>query len=143
MRPLADILAGLPATVQERQYARSWPLLPLSVAVLSLFWLLSAAIAVVSYQAAVEVLSSRGMGGGLAAVAVSLGIIADTVLGLMVLIRRMARLACLGMVAVSVAYLLFGSLLTPDIWADPLGPYVKVLPGIVLALATWVWLEDR
>lgn len=47
------------------------------------------------------------------------------------------------MVALSAAYLA-GSLVTaPDLWVDPLGPMLKVLPGMVLVLWVWLFLEDR
>ena len=57
--------------------------------------------------------------------------------------RRSAQVALLGMVAVSAAYLLGGTLLRPDLWADPLGPFVKILPGAVLALAALAILDER
>ena len=38
-------------------------------------------------------------------------------------------------VAVSLAYLAGGTLIAPELWADPLGPLVKVVPAIVLTVA--------
>ena len=32
---------------------------------------------------------------------------------------------------------------TPTLWSDPLGPFIKVLPSIVLALVTLALLEER
>ncbi|MDB2408109.1 NAD(P)H-binding protein [Jannaschia sp.] len=40
LRSLDQMLAAMPATVQERWFARLWPLVPVAVAVLSVFWLL-------------------------------------------------------------------------------------------------------
>ena len=64
-------------------------------------------------------------------------------LGAAVLVRRHARAACLGMIALSFGYLLAGSWLTPWLWADPMGPFVKVLPGMLLAAAVHALLEPR
>ena len=71
------------------------------------------------------------------------GAFADIALGLMVLWRRWARVACLGMIALSLGYLVAGTIWTPDLWADPLGPFVKVLPGILAAWVLHSILESR
>jgi hypothetical protein len=47
------------------------------------------------------------------------------------------------MAAVTVLYIAAGSILAPVLWLDPLGPFVKTLPALVLALATAVLLEER
>eukprot|EP00903_Cladosiphon_okamuranus_P000780 g778.t1 len=134
IKSLEATLAAMPATAQERTFARLYLLLPLSIATLSLFWFLSGLIGLLSFTDAKAVLTDRGGSAGFASVAVIGGVIADMVLGAGVLVRRWTRLACLGMIAVSAAYLFFGTLLAADLWADPLGPFVKVLPATVLAL---------
>lgn len=140
-RALTETLADLPATVQERWFSRLFLLFPLVIATLSLFWLASGLIGLAQFPAAVEVLTSRGSSAGLAAVAVAAGIFLDLALGLMVLWRRGLRPACLGMIAVTLGYLGAGTLVAPDLWADPLGPFVKTLPAAVLALIPLA-LED-
>jgi hypothetical protein len=67
----------------------------------------------------------------------------DMALGVLVLVRSGMTLAALGMVATSLLYLVLGSLFAPDLWLDPLGPYLKVLPGIVLALVALAIAEER
>ena len=47
------------------------------------------------------------------------------------------------MIALSLAYLVGGTFAAPDLWLDPLGPFVKVLPGIGLALFVLGLMEDR
>lgn len=142
-RPLSATLADLPATRADRLAARAYLALPLAIATLALFWTASGLIALASPTAAEAILTSRGTDSGLAGLLVRGGAIADTVLGLLILWRPRAREAALGMVALSLAYLV-GSLLTaPDLWADPLGPMLKVLPGLVLALWVWLFLEER
>ncbi|ASP35363.1 SDR family oxidoreductase [Labrenzia sp. VG12] len=143
IKGLKATLAAMPATAQERAFARLYLLLPLAIASLSLFWFLSGVIGLLSFSEAKAVLTDRGGSAAFASVAVVGGAVVDMVLGAGVLVRRWTRLACLGMIAVSAAYLFFGTLLAADLWADPLGPFVKVLPAIVLALLVALLLEKR
>ncbi|EBV3599887.1 oxidoreductase, partial [Salmonella enterica subsp. enterica serovar Virchow] len=69
--------------------------------------------------------------------------LADIVLGVFVLVRRRSALALQGMVALSLLYLAAATLTAPSLWIDPLGPLVKVLPSIVMALVALATLEDR
>lgn len=117
--------------------------MPVLVAGLSLFWLASGLIGIVWNEDAVVVLTERGFAPSLAMAAVLGGAIADIALGAMVLWRRWARTACLGMIALCLGYLAAGTIWTPDIWADPLGPFVKVLPAILSAWALHSILESR
>jgi len=143
IRSLEKTLAAMPATAQERSFARLYLLLPASIAVLSLFWILSGLIGLWSFEDARDVLTERGVSAGIAAAAVTGGAIVDIALGAGVLVRRWTRAASLGMLAVCGAYLLFGTLLATDLWADPLGPFVKVLPAAMLALVVALLMERR
>ncbi len=141
-RPLAETLASTPATKADRLAARAYFALPLAIAILAVFWTLSGLITLAAPQSAETILTSRGTGEGLASHLVRWGALADVVLGLLILWRPKAAEAALGMAALSAAYLA-GSLVTaPDLWVDPLGPMLKVLPGMVLALWVWLFLED-
>ncbi len=71
------------------------------------------------------------------------GIAVDILLGAAILFRPTARLACIGMIGTSILYLVAGTVLTPALWLDPLGPFVKVLPATLLAAVTWAVLEER
>ena len=71
------------------------------------------------------------------------GSIMDIILALAILYRPWARMACFAMVGMTALYLVAGSVFTPALWLDPLGPFVKTLPAIVLALATAAVLEER
>ena len=51
--------------------------------------------------------------------------------------------AAIGMIGVTAAYLLAGTLFTPDLWLDPLGPFVKTLPAAVLALVALAIRDAR
>lgn len=141
-RPLADSLRHLPATRQERLFARAYLALPLAIGLLALFWCLSGVIALIERPRAEGLLTGRGVPAPLIALTVTGGAIADIALGLAILWRRWARPAAAGMVALSAAYLIGGTLVAPDLWADPLGPLAKVLPGMGLAAMVWLLLDE-
>jgi len=67
----------------------------------------------------------------------------DILLAGLVCLRRSAPLALKGMIVVSAAYLAGATLWRPDLWSDPLGPLVKVVPGAVLALALLGMMDER
>ena len=143
LRSLEETLRAMPATRQERAFSRLYLLLPATIAVLSLFWTLSGLIGFLSFGEAAAVLTDKGVSGSLAGTAVLGGAVIDIGLGLAILARKWTRPASLGMVVVSLAYLTGGSLVAPDLWADPLGPLVKVLPALMLALLPALLLERR
>jgi hypothetical protein len=118
-------------------------LLPFLVATLSAFWLVSGLVGLWRMDAAAAVLADTDLSGGTARALVLAGAVADMALGLLVLVRRLARPACLAMIALTLAYLVSGTVLTPHLWADPLGPFVKTIPAAMLALVAWTVLEPR
>ncbi len=140
---LEQTLAAMPATIQERWFASLALLMPVMVATLSLFWLLSGLIGALSVDRAAAVLPASVVSLQIAKMFVQGGIAVDIILGAAILHRSTARLACVGMIATSIVYLVAGSVLTPGLWLDPLGPFVKVLPATLLAAVTWVVLEER
>ncbi|RMC33716.1 SDR family oxidoreductase [Paracoccus alkanivorans] len=142
-RPLESTLSLLPATRQERLFARAYLVLPIAIATLALFWCLSGLITLFNPAQAVLVLTSRAVPAWLAELAVIGGAIADLFLGLAILWRRWTRPAALGMLCLSAAYLIGSVTFAPDLWADPLGPMVKVFPGMALAAMVWLLMEER
>ncbi|MEQ9258338.1 MAG: SDR family oxidoreductase [Roseovarius sp.] len=142
-RSLGETLARLPATRQERLFARAYFALPFAIATLALFWALSGLITLFDPPRAMELLTERGLPEALAGPVVLGGALADIALGVAILWRPWARGAALGMVGLSAAYMLGALFVAPDLWADPLGPMVKVFPGIALALLVWLLLEER
>jgi uncharacterized protein YbjT (DUF2867 family) len=143
-KALAEMLAGWPSGVQERWFARIYFVKPLAVATLAAFWLVSGAIGLtLGFDGALDLLTGAGLGDDAALLAVNAGGVTDIALGLALLVRRTARPAAIGMVAVSLAYLAGATVLTPFLWIDPLGPLVKVLPATVLALVVLAILDER
>jgi uncharacterized protein YbjT (DUF2867 family) len=136
---LNQTLARLPSTVQERWFARMYLLLPVIVAVLSAFWMVSGAIAFVALDAAA---AQSGLAARSARSIVAGGALIDVCLGAFILFRPWARAASWGMVIVGLGYLVVGSMARPDLWADPLGPLLKILPATVLAFVAATLLDS-
>ena len=143
MKSLEDTLSALPATMQERRFATTYLWMPVILAVLSLFWLATGIITLFNLDTAVAVLTPRGLSSGLATLLAVGGALADIVLGAAVLVRRWARKALWGMTALSAAYLVSGTLIAPELWADPLGPLLKILPIMALSLFALTLVGER
>lgn len=142
-RSFCETLKTIPSSVQERWFSRLYLILPVVIAILSVFWLVSGLIGLISTDAAVNVLTSRGSSSSFAHSAVMLGAAVDIAVGLAVLVRPWTRLACIGMIAVSISYLIGASFWAPDLWLDPLGPLVKVIPTMALPIFVMSVLEKR
>ncbi|HEX8665691.1 MAG TPA: SDR family oxidoreductase [Beijerinckiaceae bacterium] len=143
LAPLAETLRRMPSTVQERWFGRLFLMKPVAIGTLSLFWLASGAIGLIRLDAAAAVLSGRGVAPALAGAAAAGGAVLDLALGLAVLVRPSFKPAAAGMIVVTLAYLTGGTLVAPDLWLDPLGPYVKAVPAAVLALVALAVAEER
>lgn len=143
LRSLDQSLRDLPSTVQERWFARLHLLKPAVLGGLAAFWIASGLLGLAGFDAATAVLTSRGLSESHGALAVATGSVLDVALGLALLVRRSARPAALGMVVTGLGYLAAASALTPDLWLDPLGPLVKIVPATLLALVALALLEER
>lgn len=140
---LKDTLASMPARAEDRMSARISLVMPLLVATLSLFWLVSGLIGLFYATPAARVLQDVGWPYPLAVSSVVFWAIVDMVLGVAILFRKHSAMACWAMIAVSAIYLMASSLVTPHLWGDPLGPLVKILPAMALALVARITLETR
>ena len=47
------------------------------------------------------------------------------------------------MLFVTLAYLVAGTILTPQLWLDPLGPLLKIVPILIATLFTLAIVDDR
>ena len=139
---LDQTLAALPATSQERLYARAQLVFPLLLATLASFWIASGLIGLWRSGEAAQVLAKSPLASSAGWLALA-GAIADIAIGLALMHRRTTRAAAWCAVALSISYLALATIFTPDLWADPLGPLVKVFPGVALALAIAALAEDR
>jgi uncharacterized protein YbjT (DUF2867 family) len=143
-RSLPETLAGWPSGVQERWFARLYFLKPAALVGQIGFWLVSGVIGLTSgFSSAVEVLTSGGMATPLAKVIVAAGAVADIGVAAAACFRSGAPWALRGMMLLCALYLMGGSVLRPDLWLDPLGPFTKVIPVALLALMTLAVMDER
>ena len=143
MSSLDQTLGAMHPSAADRLSARLALLTPLIIATLSLFWCLSGLIALAGLDQASGVLEDAGWQAALARRSVVFWAVVDLALGVAILIRKFARLACWAMVGTSIFYLISSSVYVPQLWLDPLGPLLKILPAILLALVARVVLENR
>lgn len=143
IKDFEQTLAGIPSTLQERWFARLYLLMPCLVIGLSMFWLVSAGVAIFHVERAAAVVPPDRLAPEISRWLVYSGVALDAILGMGILFRRTAVFACVGMAMTCAAYLVLGTVLTPLLWLDPLGPFVKVLPAALLALVTIPMLQDR
>jgi len=136
-------MLALPATLQERWFARLTLALPVMVAILSLFWLSSGLVGIWSMDQAAAALPADSVPPAAAYGLVLAGAAVDLALGAAILYRPWARRACFAMIAVTLAYLSAGTVLTPELWLDPFGAFVKAIPAATLAWVASLVLEER
>jgi len=142
--PLAAALAKEPASVQERRFARLYFLKPVVIAVLACFWIGTGVISLgPGWAQGLQYLRDAGAPDGLAQAAAIAGALADIMIGLGLAFRRTARGALLAAIALSIGYMIAGTLVLPRLWLDPLGPMLKIWPIIALSLVALATVEDR
>lgn len=139
---LSETLRDIPSTRQERLSARASLVYPVLVIVLSIFWIVSGLIGFFKVPAATAVLSDA-LPHSMAIGAVIGGSFADIIVGSLIAFRPTIRRGCVASLLLAGAYLVSSAFLTPALWADPLGPMIKVFPAIALALAVMALSEDR
>jgi uncharacterized protein YbjT (DUF2867 family)/uncharacterized membrane protein len=142
LKTLSETLRSLPSTMQERVSARATLAFSILVLTLAAFWIASGVIGFWRADDAARVLD------GVVAPAVAMALVLgggalDVLIGLGLLVRKYTRTAALAAIAVSLGYLASGTALTPHLWADPLGPLVKIFPAMALALAVAALAEER
>ena len=141
---LDAILDQRPATLQDRWFSRLYFLKPAAIACLAGFWIISGAVAIgPGWSDAQAVLAKAGVSSTLAILTTAAGAFVDIALGIAVAIRSTARAALLGMLVVCGLYLLLGTILAPDLWLDPLGRLVKIVPILLLIAFALAVLEER
>ncbi|MER9918638.1 MULTISPECIES: SDR family oxidoreductase [unclassified Mesorhizobium] len=140
---LTSALRLNPATVQERWFAGLYFVKPALFVVLPLFWIMTGIISLTAgWRSGVDLLIGTAAG-PLAEPAVVAGALADIAVGALVAWRPTSRLGLFGAIAVSLFYATAGSILRPDLWLEPLGPLIKILPILVLHFAALAILEER
>lgn len=139
LAPLAAILAANPAGVQDRIAARLFLLMPILILSLAALWIGSGIVGLLQSGPAAALIG----GGKAAETLVRICALIDLLLGGAILIRTYARVAALLMAAMSLAYLVAGTVITPHLLLDPLAPLLKIIPTIALALVAAAILDRR
>jgi uncharacterized protein YbjT (DUF2867 family) len=141
---LSEFFASEPASVQERWFARMYLLKPVTYIVLCLFWTSTACVSLgPGWDYGVGLMREGGVEGTAAALTVVAGALADLIIGLAIAYRPSSRYGLYAAIAISFSYAIIGTLLVPRLWADPLGPMLKIWPIIVLHFVALAILEDR
>jgi nucleoside-diphosphate-sugar epimerase len=141
---LETAIARLPATVQERWFARLYLVKAVVLSSLVIFWAASGLIALtVAFGAATAILTSHGFPPALARAITVLSCLGDIGVGVAIAIRKACRLGLLTGIAISLFYMIGAAVLAPDLWIEPLGALVKTAPAIALMLAALAILDDR
>lgn len=146
MRPrdLAAALASEPASVQERWFARLYALKPLIFGVFGLFWIVTGIISLgPGWDIGMSYVREGGLGENFASLTVIAGALADTVIGIAILWRPASRYGLWAALIISLTYVVIGTALVPRLWADPLGPMLKIWPVLMLNLVAMAIREDR
>ncbi len=133
-RTPAAALAGAPASVQDVWHARLWFVRPVAILALGLFWLLTGLITFgPGWGRALAVLQEGGYGDWAVPIA-GWGAALDVALGLALFVRPWTGRVAVVMVLATVGYLIAATVSLPHYWADPLGPWLKVVPMMALCL---------
>ncbi|WP_271898307.1 SDR family oxidoreductase [Candidatus Phyllobacterium onerii] len=140
---LSVALAVNPATVQDKWFANLYFIKPAIFIVLPFFWIMTGIISLTTgWQSGLQLLVGTAVS-ALAAPLVIAGALADAIIGILIAIRKTARLGLWGAICICVFYILTGTVLRPDLWNEPLGPLMKILPILLLHLAALAILEER
>lgn len=140
---LADALAGEPATIQDKWFARLYLIKAIVFTVLPAFWIGTGVISLTrGYPTGVDLM--RGAGAGyLSGPAVIAGALADVAIGIAIAWRPLTRYGLYAALALSMFYIVAGTILRPDLWTEPLGPLLKIVPILVLHLIALAILDER
>jgi uncharacterized protein YbjT (DUF2867 family) len=143
-KTLAEFFAAEPASVQERWFARMYFLKPAVYVVLSLFWVSTAFVSLgPGWNYGVDLLREGGTEGTVAALTIVAGALADLAIGLAIAYRPLSRFGLYAAIGISLTYAAIGTVLVPRLWADPLGPMLKIWPIIVLHFVALAIADDR
>ena len=141
---LGEILRNLPATVQEKWFARLYLIKAFVLAALVGFWVISGLIALtVAFDAANAILTAHGWPPAPARAVTVVSSLADISVGVAIAIRKSSRMGLWAGVVLSIGYMLGATVLTPELWVEPLGALVKTGPAIVLMMVALAIAEER
>lgn len=143
-KSLSEFFASEPASVQERWFAQMYLLKPAVFIVLCLFWISTAIVSFgPGWGYGIGLMNEGGVEGAVATLVVIAGALADLAIGVAIGYRRTSRYGLYAAIGISVAYAIIGTILVPRLWADPLGPMLKIWPIIILHFVALAIVDDR
>ncbi|WP_417482530.1 NAD(P)H-binding protein [Maricaulis sp.] len=143
-RGFDDYLASAPAGLQDRWHARLGFARPIARWVLGLYWLATGILSLtIAHDHAYSVLQAAGYSPAMQAFLLWFGSAFDIAMGLAMLAKWRVRWIAAIMIAGTFAYILALSLTLPGLWADALGPILKVFPMMALALMIAATEDER
>lgn len=142
-RSLSAALTAEPAGVQERWFATLYLLKPLVLITLALFWAVTGILSLGPALPAGHAILVEAGAGALALPLAVAGALADLAIGMGIALRKTARMALGAGLCLSLFYAASATLLAPHLWADPLGPLVKIVPIAMLHVVALALLRDR
>jgi uncharacterized protein YbjT (DUF2867 family) len=143
-KPLEDILLERWPSAAERWFARLYLLKPLVILGLALFWVATGIITLgPGRAAALAHLRAANIPAWLAEPLLVWGAYFDYAVGLLLLVRPLTRFVLLLMLLVTPIYLIVGTVLAPQLWLDPLGPYLKIVPLLLATMLALAILDER
>ena len=143
-KTIAQVVGQRSATIQDKWFARLFPVKALVLASLVLFWVASGFIAlVISFPATKAILAQHGFPRWLVTPFAAITSLMDIGVGVLIAFRRTCAVGLVAGMFVSLGYMAGTALLTPDLWIEPLGALVKTGPAIVLMLVALLTLDSR
>lgn len=132
-----------PAGKADRWHARLAMIFPLALASLLALWLVSGILGFVQIDAARQVLVQGGMSHQLATGFVVGGSLADLAIVAGLLWRPWLGRALAASLALAFAYIAGSLVWSAELWLDPLGPMLKVLPILALTAMCMAMAGER
>jgi uncharacterized protein YbjT (DUF2867 family) len=143
-RDVERTLLREPASVQERWFARMYLLKPLVFGVFGAFWIATGLISLgPGYEYGMALLREGGLFETFGTMTLVAGALADILIGIAILYRPLSRYGLWAALIISLVYVVVGTALVPRLWADPLGPMLKIWPVLVLNIVALAIREDR
>tara|TARA_R110002094_G_scaffold121022_2_gene115858 strand:- start:45 stop:1340 length:1296 start_codon:yes stop_codon:yes gene_type:complete len=137
-------LASDPAGLQDRWHARLGFARPVARWVLGLYWLATGILSLtIASDSAYSVLQAAGYSPAMQAFLLWFGSAFDIAVGAAMIAKWRVRWIAAVMIAGTFAYILALSLTLPGLWADALGPILKVFPMMALALMIAATEDER
>ncbi|HEY8578507.1 MAG TPA: DoxX-like family protein, partial [Beijerinckiaceae bacterium] len=117
---------------------------PVAFTIFVVFWIMTGVISLtIGWEIGKGLMFEGGVPDPWASLVVVAGALADICIGLAIAWRRTTKWGLWAAFAISVAYTFIGSALVPALWAEPLGPMLKIWPIMAFNLMLLAILRDR